>query len=296
MLSKLLVLLVFSAVSCWVAAGVVWSLVLCSSRATLQVFALTHKCLLSLVKGLDTISCPLREGLAPIPAHLSSMWWHIQGISRESSPLNSPEMVLVEACSRNTKIGLNEVWMETCREAPEEARGQGLTEWPALVIRTLFSATKLKNVLFAKPRRLTLRKGHRTDDLSAGEPVVWQQEGSTTGTAHHICHCFSCQPTRKTGCSRQDASIPSYKTQPPASAVRPGCLLLGQSASLSCMVPAFGEDFPFKNPRAVLLIGELAGKHSHCKQGALLQRVLRTWKKTVACLFSACDTGKCLIF
>lgn len=44
-------------VSCCAAACVVWISVLCWSWATFQVFALTHKCHLSLVKGLDTIRC-----------------------------------------------------------------------------------------------------------------------------------------------------------------------------------------------------------------------------------------------
>lgn len=41
------------------------------------------------------------------------------------------------------------------------------------------------------------------------------QQGSSTGTAHHTCHCFSCQPTRKTGCSCKEVSC--FKLQKPAS-------------------------------------------------------------------------------
>lgn len=92
----------------------------------------------------------------------------------------------------------------------------------------LFPAVKLKNVLFVKPRRPALYSGHCTDDLSAGDSTLWQQVGSSTGTAHRICHCFFCQPTRKTGCSHKEVAIPSYEKQPSKSfSCPPGLLPLG---------------------------------------------------------------------
>lgn len=102
--------------------------------------------------------------------------------------------------------------------------------------------------------------GPGTDDLSAGD--VCSDNRKAAAQVQHSAYAVVSPvspPGKGTAAVKthlcQAAAIPSSEEQPPASA-----LPRGQSTW------PFGEDLPFKDHRAVLLVSEFAGKCSHLVQ------------------------------